>query len=51
MKKQEINSLIERWLQIGAINQEQATYMIADVESVTSEKSGSKFIVASALHL
>jgi uncharacterized membrane protein len=46
MKKQEINSLIERWLQVGAINQEQATYMIADVVTVTSEKSGHKFISA-----
>lgn len=44
MKKQEIISLINQWLGNGTINQEQTNYMIADVERVTSEKSGHNFI-------
>lgn len=44
MKQRDINELINRWLTAGAISQEQASYMIADVSTVTSEKSGSKFI-------
>jgi uncharacterized membrane protein len=46
MKKEEINSLISRWLKAGTINQEQANYMISDVTTVVSEKSGHKFISA-----
>jgi len=46
MKKEEIKTLIASWLKTNIINQEQATYMIADVTKVTSEKSGNKFISA-----
>jgi uncharacterized membrane protein len=46
MKKADINMLIDRWLQVGAISQEQAEYFRADVASVVSETSGNRFISA-----
>lgn len=44
MKKVDINALIIRWLQVGTINEEQAQYMRADVQQLTSQESGKRFI-------
>ena len=46
MKKVEIDSLIQNWLEVGAVSSEQASFMTTEVARTVSEKSGGKFISA-----
>ena len=44
MKKEDFNGLIDRWLTVGAVNQEQAVYMKSEVANFSAERSGDRFI-------
>ncbi len=46
MNKKEINKLINKWLEEGKVSQDQANYMISDLDISVSENSGNKFISA-----
>lgn len=44
MKQKDILELIERWRDTGVVSLEQAGYMKAEVEAITKETSGNRFI-------